>query len=174
MEPDSDLIRIRSSNSKDVLLNPGALAAAIREANLSPAQETGGILLGRFLRAETTPIICKCLASTSDSLHGRASFVRGTHGLAAILTREFERGYQYIGEWHTHPDGLSQPSCRDHVTMVRIAHSTSYHITNPLLMILSGSERTGWTASIHSYDKVGGAERFAQIDATKAVSQYEL
>jgi len=174
MDPDSDLIRIRSSKSREVLLNPGALAAAIRQANLSPGRETGGVLLGRFTGDKSVPIIYKCLPSTSDCQHSRASFSRGTRGLATLLRREFVRGYQYIGEWHTHPDGPSQPSCRDHLTMARIARSACYQIADPLLMILSGSEARGWKAAVRRYNKMGVTDRFAEIEASAALLEHEL
>ena len=46
----------------------------------------------------------------------------------------------YVGEWHTHPDGIPSPSSTDLNAMIEIAESHDVSIENPILMILGVSK----------------------------------
>lgn len=71
-----------------------------------------------------------------DSKSGRTWLMRGTAGLQDWLNRlwnKSERRY-YLGEWHFHPGGDSEPSRMDIKQMGKIARSSFYKCPEPILL----------------------------------------
>ena len=169
-----DLIQIESARKEKLLLNPVALHVATLHAERYIWKETGGVLLGQFALKDGTPIVQKCVPAMSDSQRGSTRFMRGIRGLRELLIEEFEKGYQYIGEWHTHPEGPIMPSCVDHLTMMGISRSRIYAMPRPLLMILAGSSKSGWRASVHRYGLSVRPERYEILDVSDLLTSVEL
>ena len=65
-------------------------------------------------------------------------FERGKIGLKEKLTELYNEKTRliYVGEWHSHPDGLPIPSGTDFNAMKEIAESDEVVIQNPVLLIL--------------------------------------
>jgi integrative and conjugative element protein (TIGR02256 family) len=51
----------------------------------------------------------------------------------------------YLGDWHTHPGGVAQPSAIDHRTLRRIARSRAAQCPHPLMLIVAGRSDS-WVA----------------------------
>ncbi len=72
--------------------------------------ETGGILLG-YLDQKTKSInLVDALPAPVDSTESSSEFLRGTNGLQCVLDECQSRTANivgYVGEWHSHPPGIS-------------------------------------------------------------------
>ena len=82
--------------------------AASREERLP--RETGGVLLGAVDALRKVVYVVATLPSPPDSEEWPTSYIRGTHGLAEQVERVGEvtaAQIEYVGEWHSHPDGSS-------------------------------------------------------------------
>ena len=69
-----------------------------------------------------------------EKLTGRTKFMRITKGLENVWEQLAKEGLQYVGEWHSHPNGSSQYSSTDLAAMVDIEKEVT--IENPLLLIV--------------------------------------
>ena len=76
--------------------------------------ETGGILLGGVDYARRRVHLVLALASPPDSEEWPTMYIRGVHGLndeRERIVRATAGNLDYLGEWHSHPEGAStQPS----------------------------------------------------------------
>ncbi len=79
--------------------------------------ETGGVLVGSRDRSRKILYIVDALPSPPDSEEFRTSYIRGTRGLSEEvdrIARITSWNLDYIGEWHSHPDGHNvEPSAND-------------------------------------------------------------
>jgi integrative and conjugative element protein (TIGR02256 family) len=103
-------------------------------------QETGGILIGRYI--DGVAVIESATVAPRDSKQGYDWFERGTHGLATILKEHWDaptRRY-YLGEWHFHPAPDGSPSWQDADQMFRVASDDRYDCGQPVLIIVSPHE----------------------------------
>jgi integrative and conjugative element protein (TIGR02256 family) len=108
---------------------------------LSPL-ENGGVLLG--WRSGDDRIVVDLRGPGPRALHGRHCFVPDHSWHIAEIKRAFHesRGdLDYLGDWHSHPDGIAKMSDLDSATLLRIAR----RVSAPLMLIVAGSE-TEWAA----------------------------
>lgn len=86
-----------------------------RQKNLP--NETGGYLIGHFDHPRRTLYVARALPAPSDSRGTPRSFERGEDGVRDSIEHYEDRSlgtFQYLGEWHSHPNGCSaQPSAQD-------------------------------------------------------------
>ena len=89
--------------------------ARMRECRLP--NETGGVLVGSRDRSRKIVYVVDALPSPPDSEELKTSYIRGTKGLSEKVERIVRitgSNLDYIGEWHSHPDGHSvEPSASD-------------------------------------------------------------
>lgn len=102
--------------------------------------ETGGILIGHYTRTHHTAVITRLIGPPSDSRKESASFFRGTTGLGNLLESLWPKQEYYLGEWHYHPGGKTQPSYQDRRQMQSISEDPKVHCPEPLLIILSDDD----------------------------------
>ncbi|WP_312002358.1 Mov34/MPN/PAD-1 family protein [Bradyrhizobium hereditatis] len=95
--------------------------------DLSPL-ENGGILLG--WRSGEDRIIVDLRGPGPLALHGRHCFLPEASGA----------DLDYLGDWHSHPDGVAEMSDLDSATLLRIAR----RVSEPLMLIVAGSG-TDWS-----------------------------
>jgi integrative and conjugative element protein (TIGR02256 family) len=108
---------------------------------LSPL-ENGGILLG--WRSGEDRIVADLRGPGPHALHGRHCFVPDHAWQVTEINRAFQasRGdLDYLGDWHSHPDGVAEMSDLDSATLLRIAR----RVSAPLMLIVAGSG-TEWSA----------------------------
>lgn len=70
--------------------------------------ETGGVLIGGFDVERKTIYVVDTILSPLDSHERLTLYVRGSEGLQAQLADARQRTFEqleYVGEWHSHPDG---------------------------------------------------------------------
>lgn len=78
----------------------------LRKARLP--NETGGILVGSFDVERRTVYVVDTIPSPLDSQERKTLYIRGADGLHERLDDVQERTLgqlEYVGEWHSHPDG---------------------------------------------------------------------
>jgi integrative and conjugative element protein (TIGR02256 family) len=104
--------------------------------------EFGGVLIG--IRDKEKTIVVDFVTPTKFSI-SRKKFVRDNN----YLNEELERIYkmskgklEYIGEWHSHPEGNTKFSNDDKITMLKIATDLNVGFNFPFLIIFSLNKKT--------------------------------
>lgn len=112
---------------------------AMRKEHLP--NETGGVLIGSFDLEHRVIHVVHVLGSPEDSVEWPALYVRGVRGLRTELERIGRTtlsNLEYIGEWHSHPQGCApKQSSTD-----RLAHAIlATHMSGaglPAIMLIVG------------------------------------
>ncbi|TWT98561.1 Mov34/MPN/PAD-1 family protein [Stieleria varia] len=105
--------------------------------------ETGGILLGRYVEADSCALVTIVTGPPPDSRQTSSAFDRGVNGLQQLLDRLWTKNEAYyLGEWHYHPAQVPTASPQDKLQMQSIAGSQDYACPEPLLVIVSHGGNT--------------------------------
>lgn len=126
---------------KRVLIEPAVRASLAGHTRSKPEVETGGILLGRRIDADTL-LLTRASPPGPRATHRRFSFLRDTAFLQRYLDATHARSEgkdDYLGEWHVHPALDAPPSRTDRRSLRRIARSSRYAVTEPVLLIVEHS-----------------------------------
>jgi integrative and conjugative element protein (TIGR02256 family) len=115
--------------------------------NGSLPRETGGVLLGIWDLDEKTVYVVDTIPAPPDSKKRETSFIRGSAGLIeqvrSSVTATAEM-IQYIGEWHSHPDGYdTEPSDDDAEVFSWIAERTELDGFQAVMAIV-GEQSERW------------------------------
>lgn len=120
--------------------------AALRAEGLQ--NETGGVLVGAFDLERRIVYVADVILSPPDSREQPALYIRGCEGLAAQLE---EIGHktggmlEYVGEWHSHPDGFStNPSEDDRRVLDRLAEHMQKEGLPPVMAIVGEGANIRW------------------------------
>lgn len=135
-----------------VWITRGVFAAMCAEARVLHPVETGGILLG--WRSGKDRVIADMRGPGPNALHGRCRFCPDHRWQVGEIRRAYEasRGdLDYLGDWHTHPDGVAAMSGEDTRTLSRI----SRRVSRPLIMILANEPDWAWTAGCWTGERKG-------------------
>ncbi|MFN8215136.1 MAG: Mov34/MPN/PAD-1 family protein [Solirubrobacterales bacterium] len=121
-----------------IVIEPAVRASLAGHTRTKPEVETGGILLGRRADADTL-LLTRASPPGPRARHRRFSFLRDTAFLQDYLDAAHARSEgeeDYVGEWHVHPAIGAPPSRTDRRSLRRIAGSSRYAVTEPVLMIV--------------------------------------
>jgi integrative and conjugative element protein (TIGR02256 family) len=122
-----------------VWLSDDVVASIRREAERLHPFETGGVLLG--WRDGSDRIVMGATGPGRGAMHGRVAFLPDHPWQLARIREAFRRSggdLDYLGDWHTHPDGAASMSTTDRQTLNRIAR----RVSEPVMLIAAGrSER---------------------------------
>lgn len=126
-----------------------------REAQLP--NETGGVLLAHFDVQRRTAYVCHQIPAPPDSFQQPTVYIRGSAG----LSQEYERvrsvsgkGLAYIGEWHSHPDGVScSPSSVDLLAGAWLAQESRLTSLPGLMLIVGAEDTTCWVLCEQTMDE---------------------
>jgi len=103
--------------------------------------ETGGVLLGVIDQKLKTISLVVEVGPPTDSVSTTASYSRGTEGLLEVLQESQRRTanvVNYVGEWHSHPLGISaRPSTQDREQMRFLKEAMSVDGMPVLMLIVS-------------------------------------
>jgi proteasome lid subunit RPN8/RPN11 len=109
--------------------------------------ETGGVLIGHFDVERRIVYVADVLGSPPDSKEWPTVYIRGAEGLSnavAKIQKDTASMLQYVGEWHSHPDGYStRPSSDDKRAfdwLVDLMEIDRY----PGVMLIAGQDRPAW------------------------------
>ncbi|MBT2189182.1 Mov34/MPN/PAD-1 family protein [Sphingobium nicotianae] len=98
--------------------------------------ETGGVLLG--WRDGEDRIVTGLTGPGPRALHGRHTFLPDHRWQVAQIEQAFAASsgdLDYLGDWHTHPDGIASMSEMDRKTLARIER----RVRSPLMLIAAGA-----------------------------------
>jgi proteasome lid subunit RPN8/RPN11 len=96
-------------------------------------KEFGGVLVGNYSDDGTCAIISRILVPTTYK-NSPTSFTPDPHCINRQL-RQLPEQLQYLGDWHSHPDGPGQPSATDKATIAKLAAHPDVRTRSPLLLI---------------------------------------
>lgn len=109
------------------------------EAHRAYPLETGGLLLGWWDEDGRTAWVETVVGPGPEAHHARASFEPDWHWqqdqVARLYTR-YARRLQYLGDWHTHPNGRPVPSRADRSAALEIADAPTARAPHPLMLIV--------------------------------------
>ena len=120
-----------------VTVNKESINNIYQFCNEAYHNETGGILVGRYADKVTAEIVV-IIGPNKDSRKEKTNFIRGTKGINKLLEEYWKQELYYLGEWHFHPNGISNPSSIDMQTMKTITNNSKYNCPEPILIIVSG------------------------------------
>jgi [CysO sulfur-carrier protein]-S-L-cysteine hydrolase len=122
------------------LLIPNEIAVRFRaELRRAGRFEVGGLLMGAHVSEDTFRVVDMTAQRNGGS---RSEFVRDPKAHAAELASFFERTggdytrFNYLGEWHSHPNVPAKPSASDVAEMVRLVDDPEVGVTFAVLLIL--------------------------------------
>ncbi len=117
---------------------------AMRQETLRYAaedQETGGIMIGKWLNTETVLVVAATEAGPHAD-HQKFTFAIDVDFANSELDRWVGQypGVDYIGEWHKHPPALHYPSGGDLYTARRLLSDPGYpaRLINPITVVRNG------------------------------------
>lgn len=110
--------------------------------------ETGGVLIGSFDSDRRLVYVVDVLPSPPDSQEWPTVYIRGHEGLQEQRERIATvtmGNLDYIGEWHSHPDGHGcEPSSDDQRVLAWLAELRRLDGVPPVLLIVGESDQFGW------------------------------
>lgn len=106
--------------------------------------ETGGILLG--WRSGEDRVVVDMRGPGLRALHGRQCFLPDHTWQLDEIHRAFKESngdIDYLGDWHSHPNGTAAMSQQDSITLRRITR----RVKEPLMLIIAGTlDNLEWAA----------------------------
>jgi integrative and conjugative element protein (TIGR02256 family) len=110
-------------------------------------RETGGVLLGTWDLQREIVYVVAMIPSPDDSEERPTSYIRGCRGLdSAVSDAEAQTGgqLQYIGEWHSHPDGHSADPSEDDCKLFDWVRDHTTQDGYPPVMLIVGEQESRW------------------------------
>lgn len=108
--------------------------------------ETGGILFGSFDMEQKIVYIVDGLPSPSNSTEWPTVYIRGTAGLSksrADVDSATQGGLEYVGEWHSPPDGYSATPSKDDLSALRTLSVVMAEDARPAVMFIIAEKDSG-------------------------------
>jgi len=151
---------IASSSSIAWVASP-ALDAIHKLALKKFPLETGGLLMG-YIAANGDYVISHVIGPGPDAIHLERSFIPDDKYQQTKLEDLFLSSngkITYLGDWHTHPNGLPFLSRTDKETLRRIALTPTSGIAHPLMCVLSIS-KADWELGLFKFNSSTGFSIF--------------
>ncbi|WP_210415279.1 Mov34/MPN/PAD-1 family protein, partial [Klebsiella pneumoniae] len=101
--------------------------------------ETGGAIVGITDFKNKTIILVDVFPEPIDSKSSPASFVRGEAGQQEALERVHQltaRVVDYVGEWHSHPQGFSAKASNEDDNLIKKLHQKMRVEGLPAVMLI--------------------------------------
>lgn len=96
-------------------------------------KEFGGVLVGNYSEDGRSAVVSRIITPTKFK-NSPTSFTPNPHCINQQL-RNLPTQLQYLGDWHSHPDGPGQSSTTDKATIAKLAAHPDVRTRNPLLLI---------------------------------------
>lgn len=128
--------------------------ASLRQAGLP--NETGGVLLGAFDVERRVVYVVDTLPSPLDSQERTTLYIRGVEGLHEQLEDAQRRTFgqlEYVGEWHSHPDGCACTPSRDDLTVLSwlSSHMDADGVPGVMMIACEGAAFTVLLAEVFTH-----------------------
>lgn len=100
--------------------------------------ETGGMMFSSSVSSNIVEI--DLISSASDlDISRRFGFIPNKRSAQAIIDKNFENDFHYIGDWHTHPESCPSPSSQDLKTIKSLFIKSKHDLTFLVILILCQS-----------------------------------
>jgi integrative and conjugative element protein (TIGR02256 family) len=131
------------------------------------ASESGGVLLGRFIKGSKDIVIDKVSVPMKGDVQTRYSFKRFSLLHQRMIDEEWSKSKQtcnYLGEWHTHPEYHPDPSGVDRKDWKRKLQKDSFSSRYLYFVIVGIESICMWegdrrTLEIRKLNKIGYGKR---------------
>jgi integrative and conjugative element protein (TIGR02256 family) len=126
----------------------------IEEAREHEPCETGGVLLG-YEAGATDVIVCALIGAGPKAKRRRSGFEPDGEWQEPEIANAYERSGRiqtYLGDWHSHPEGVARPSRRDRDTAHRIAKHREARAPRPLMLIVARDDEE-WEAAAYRLNR---------------------
>lgn len=157
-------------------LKHSVLEAMYEQANFFQPYETGGCLLGYWVKPLEEVVICEIVGSGPGAKHSKIRFEPDHEWQIckiATIYKESEFYYTYLGDWHSHPNHSSANlSWKDRKTLRKIASYPPARMPHPLMAIIAKNESWNlkiWCLELKDYKifSIGKKREFKQIRVYK-------
>jgi integrative and conjugative element protein (TIGR02256 family) len=133
-------------------------------------REAGGQLFAR-VRDNDWEIVAATGPRSKDR-RGRFSFLPHRKSEQTEIFEHHQRGLDFVGDWHTHPEDKPTPSTDDLASIDQVVRRSTHHLPGFLLMIVGRKPFTeGLWASFHA---LGGNRTVAKDIRFLASSDRDL
>ncbi len=139
-----------------VWLPEHAVRSMTTEANGRAPQETGGVLLGYWSKDGREAVVTDVVGPGPEATHGNANFAPDYDFQEREISRLYEesaRRLHYLGDWHSHPNGLGELSRLDRRTLRIVGDSRAARAEHPVMVILAGGP--DWSLHAWQYGWLG-------------------
>lgn len=126
------------------------IACFERHRQIKPSDpEAGGQLFARYSDGEV--LVCKATGPKEDDKRGRFFFLPNRRSERAEIIKNHEDGLHFIGDWHTHPEVIPNPSGED-LKSIKNCYRQSKHSLKYFVMVIVGTAPFphGLSVSTHS------------------------
>jgi proteasome lid subunit RPN8/RPN11 len=96
-------------------------------------KEFGGVLVGNYSADGGCAVVSRIIAPTKYK-NSPTSFTPDPSCINKQL-RELPEQLQFLGDWHSHPNGPAQPSSTDRATIAKLAAHPNVRTDSPILLI---------------------------------------
>lgn len=106
-------------------------------------KETGGVFVGIYDFERQIIYVARSINSPSDSIECPTSYIRGIEGLEgkiATYNKQTSGIIEYIGEWHSHPNGFEPKPSDDDNRLFEYIKRRMQSDCKPTLMSIVGSD----------------------------------
>lgn len=133
----------QEQNGWRVRVSPAVLGAVEALRNDRLPNETGGILIGNIDQERRCVYVCLALPSPPDSEEWPTMYIRGVTGLREArdsIAARTAGNLDYLGEWHSHPEGISTLPSADDVQVFKWIQDLVSPESRPPVMLICGDD----------------------------------
>jgi len=141
IRPDAAIPVGRSRREYTLWIPQRGLAEMTSEADRRAPFETGGVLLGYWAASRDALVVEFVVGPGPRAVHRRTAFAPDHEHQAREIARLFSNAdgnLEYLGDWHTHPNGPAVLSGKDLSTLRRIARYRAARAPQPIMLLLVG------------------------------------
>lgn len=127
----------------------GEKFASFRQTG-SRSTEAGGVLIGRWIVGQGDVVVDEATGPMTGDKRSRFAFFRSKHEHQRAIDRAYEVSLGttgYLGEWHTHPEQLPQPSSTDTKDWIRRLREDAVDMEFVYFVIVGTVETRVWRGS---------------------------
>ncbi len=112
-------------------------------------REAGGQLFARFDDGKI--VVEEAMGPRPTDRRSRTSYVPDRRAEQAEILELHARGLHYVGDWHTHPEPIPEPSRPDAASIAECVSKSTHHLNGFVLIVVGQSEPpAGFHVSIHT------------------------
>jgi integrative and conjugative element protein (TIGR02256 family) len=129
------------------------------DARAHAPDESGGMLIG-YWSPNGDAVITATVEGGPNAVRKRSRFEPDGKWQQQRLDEIYVRSGRmqtYLGDWHSHPDGIIRPSGRDQSTAKAVAKARDARTPHPLTLICIEDDR--WHFGVFAYSRRHGFER---------------